>query len=263
MGKLFNLDSPIMRVLGRIADVLWINFLTVVCCIPIITAGAAFTAMHYSVLKLVRDEECYVTKDFFKSFKENFKQATILWLIVIVFALLMILDFYYMFQMSDGGTFTGIPVLLVFSGLCVVSIFGLCTITFLFPIQSHFGNSIKGTLRNSFMMSVLVLPKTILMLIIMAMPVILLLLVEYFPAFSSVIPITLLFWFSGPAYFCALLYNKTFKRFEPEKEEVNDDFTWTVGGAEGDAEPAKETEPAEAEKAAELEKEEGKGSSEE
>ena len=69
--KFFNLDSPLMKFLSRMTDILWLNILTVVCSIPIVTAGASFTALHYVCLKMVRDEEGYITKDFFKSFKRE------------------------------------------------------------------------------------------------------------------------------------------------------------------------------------------------
>ena len=79
--KFFNLDSPVMQALGKMADLMWLNILTLICCIPVVTAGASLTAMHYMALKIVRNEECYITKGFFKSFKENFKQATLIWLL--------------------------------------------------------------------------------------------------------------------------------------------------------------------------------------
>ena len=71
--KFFNLDSPVMQALGKMADLMWLNILTLIFCIPVVTVGASLTAMHYMALKIVRNEECYITKGFFKSFKENFK----------------------------------------------------------------------------------------------------------------------------------------------------------------------------------------------
>ena len=32
MGNLFSLDSPLMRALGRVADLLILNLLVIVCC---------------------------------------------------------------------------------------------------------------------------------------------------------------------------------------------------------------------------------------
>ena len=77
MGSLFNLDNPIWRFMGKLVDVFILTLLWAVCCIPIITIGPASTAVYYVTLKLVRDEESYTVRSFFKSFKENFKQGSV------------------------------------------------------------------------------------------------------------------------------------------------------------------------------------------
>ena len=63
--KLFNLDSPLMQFLNKVADLMWLNVLTLICCIPIVTVGPALTALHYMALKIARDEECYIARDYF------------------------------------------------------------------------------------------------------------------------------------------------------------------------------------------------------
>ena len=92
--KIFDLDSPLMNVLNKMADLMWLNILTLICCIPIITAGAAFTSMHYVALKIVRNEESYITRSFFKSFKTNFRQATLIWLMILLIAAVLGGDYY-------------------------------------------------------------------------------------------------------------------------------------------------------------------------
>ncbi len=88
--NIFNLDSPIMRALGKVADLMWLNVLTMICCIPIITIGPSLTALHYMALKIVRDEECYITKGFFKSFRENFRQGVLIGILTLFVSLLLI-----------------------------------------------------------------------------------------------------------------------------------------------------------------------------
>ncbi|MBO7333566.1 MAG: YesL family protein [Lachnospiraceae bacterium] len=218
MGKIFDLDSPLMRFLGRVADLLWLNLLTFICCIPIITCGAAFTALHYSCLKLVRGEETYVTKDFFKSFKINFKQATVIWLICLVFGAIFVFDIYYMY-------FSGLvasPNIVFATLIWIAAVLYLCTVAFVFPLQSHFYNPIKTTIKNSFLMSMTVLPKTILIIVLWFVPLV----IWYFLEPAALL--CWLFWFSAPAYIAALLYNKTFRKYEPEEVSENDDFTWSV-----------------------------------
>lgn len=222
MGKFFDLDSPLMRVLNKMTDIMWLNILTIVCSLPIVTAGAAFTALHYSCLKLVRGEESYVTKDFFKSFKQNLKQGIVLSLILIVVTAIISFDFVFLLTYKQAGKFESV----VLVGLGIVVLIILCTVQFVFPILARFNNTIKGTIKNAFMMSMLVLPKTLLMIIMAVAPGV----IWYFV--PQVAPLCFLFFFGAPAYFSAMLYSKTFKKYEPEdaSEKINDDFTWTVGG---------------------------------
>ena len=93
MGKLFDLDSPFIRALNRVADLMILNLVVLFFVIVPFTGGAALTGMHYVLLKMVRNEETYVVKGFWKSFKLNFKQATIIWIIIMALAGIIGVDF--------------------------------------------------------------------------------------------------------------------------------------------------------------------------
>ena len=93
MSSLFNMDSPIMRFLSRVCDIMILNILCIVFCIPIITAGASVTAMYTVTLKMVRGEESYIFKGFLKAFKENLKQSTIIWLIMAAVGIFIYIDY--------------------------------------------------------------------------------------------------------------------------------------------------------------------------
>ena len=56
--------------MNKVADLCILNIICLVCCIPIVTAGASITAMYYVTLKMVRNEEAYIVRSFFKSFKD-------------------------------------------------------------------------------------------------------------------------------------------------------------------------------------------------
>ena len=77
------MDNKFFVFMGRVADLMILNILCIICCIPIITIGASVTAMYYVTLKMTRNEESYIVRSFFKSFKENFKQATVIWLVAL------------------------------------------------------------------------------------------------------------------------------------------------------------------------------------
>ena len=238
MSKIFDLDSPLMQGLNKFADLIILNLLTIVCCIPVFTIGASITALHFVCLKIVRDEETYVVRSFFKSFKQNFKQATAIWLIEVVVFGVLALDFYLM-----GHADIEFPVWLPSALLAVdalIFVLGL----HVFPLLSRFENTVSRTIKNSVMVGILTLPKTILMAAVCALPVVLI----YF--FEQVLaPFMLLLGISGPAFLCALIYNKTFKRFEPSEDDKDPD-EWFVEPVAG--ETAEETEEETTEKTEEV-----------
>lgn len=202
--KFFQLDSPLMNFLNKVADLMWLNILTMVCCIPIVTAGASFTALHYMALKIVRNEECYITRGYFKSFKENFKQATVIWLILLLVALVLAGDFYII---SKAGIEFHIVIKVIIMAAAVLVLF---TAVFVFPVLAKFDNTIKRTLKNAFVMSILQFPKTILMIVLYAVPAVVALL-SY-----RAWPVVFLFCFSVPALIAAMLYNKFFQKLEDQ-----------------------------------------------
>ena len=81
MKKFFSDSNPLIRGLTKLADLMWLNALFIVTSLPIITIGASTAALYYETMRIVAGEESYITKDYFRAFKENFKKATIIWLI--------------------------------------------------------------------------------------------------------------------------------------------------------------------------------------
>lgn len=125
--NIFKFDSPVMQFLGKVADYIILNVLWLICCIPIITIGAATTAKYYVGMKLTKDEEVSIIKPFFKSFKENFKQATILWVILFVINIFIGFDWIWLnnkgYSELKGVYVILLLVLTVFIGLTTLSIF--------------------------------------------------------------------------------------------------------------------------------------------
>lgn len=207
--KFFDLDSPLMQILTKMADLMWLNILTMICCIPIVTAGASITAMHYMALKIVRNEETYITRGFFKSFKENFGQATIIWLILLAVAAVLAGDYYII--LKSGLEINRVIKIIIMA----MSIFVLFTAVMVFPVQAKFANPISRTIKNAFAISILQFPKTLLMMVLTLFPIVLCV-VSW-----RLVPIAFLFGLSLPAYVSALLYNKTFLQMEQQFMEAN------------------------------------------
>ena len=138
MGKLFNLDSPILKVLGTLADMCLLNIMTLLGCLPIVTMGASLTAMHYVMLKMVRNEEGYVWKDFWKSFKENFRQGTCIGLILLAFLVFFLIDCYIFKGLVEN---ISLPLLAVAGAF---ALFLYMIYLYAFPLLSHFHNTVFG-----------------------------------------------------------------------------------------------------------------------
>ena len=166
MGKLFNLDSPFMQFMNRMADIVIINMLMLLCSLPVVTIGASVTATYYMTLKMVRDEETYIVKGFFKSFKQNFVQATIIWLITLLFGAVFVIDYLIITgRIGEGiinGTVTGVMTIL----LIMILVLYLFMLTFVFPLLAKFDNSVKNTIKNAFLISVRHFPTTLICIVI-------------------------------------------------------------------------------------------------
>lgn len=202
MDKIIDIDSPFVRTINKITDLVVLNIWTLLCSLPIITVGASFSAAHYVALKLRRNEEGYTTRDFFKAFKQNFKKATLIWLIILFIIIVLALDFYIMKNVE-------IEIPKIVQGIIyVVAALLACTIMWVFPLQSKFENSVRQTIKNAFSLSMIQAPKTILMIIMHIAPFVL--------CFSiyQILPLYLFFGFSLPIYVSAMLYNKMFTRLE-------------------------------------------------
>lgn len=214
MGKIFDMESPVMRFLNRVGDLLILNLLMMVCCIPVITIGAAYTAMHYVLLKMVRGEEGYLIKGFFKSFVQNFKQATLLWLMMLLVIAVYVGDI-LIFNYS-GIVF---PKALVIA-VVAVAVFLAMIATYIFPILARFDNTIKNTIKNAAIFAFANLPRTLAMVVVYILPFI----IGYFSAYSYVF--IFMFGISLPAYGAAWIYSGIFKKFEPEDQQASDlDFS--------------------------------------
>lgn len=205
MGRFFDMDSPLVQALGKMADLMWLNLLVIFTSLPIFTFGAAITAAHYVALKIKRGEEGYVTKDYFRSFKENFKQSTIIWLLTILVAGVMLGDMYIMFYSEGTEIASWIQVLVMAAGILVIF-----TLMWVFALQAKFSNAIKVTIKNAFAVSIWQFPKTILMVVASCVPVVVCL------VSMAAFPIVFMFCFTFPVYVSVLLYDKTFKKLEDQ-----------------------------------------------
>ena len=208
MKKIFKSDSPIMRALTIAADLLILNLLTMVLCIPIITMGPAVTAMNDIVIHIVRGEEGYTVKPYFQSFKANFKQGMILGLIPVAAAGILYLD-YLAAQMY-------IPIMR--APIIAIGVIILAIAFYAFGMLARYENTLRGTMKNAVMLAVGNFPRTLFMIVC---AVGLWLICIHFYQFG--IPILLLFGLSLPCYVNILLLNGVFRKLDGEEDQEDEE----------------------------------------
>ena len=145
--NLFSYDSPFSRFLYFVADIVTLHFLWILYSLPIITIGASTTALYYSCMKRVRTGEGYVTQNFRKSFRQNFKQSTILWIVLVLVGLVFSIDI--RFSMALGNTMG--RVMLVSCSVFLIPFVLLAL--YIFPVQAKFENNIFNVYPTFFLLS--------------------------------------------------------------------------------------------------------------
>lgn len=205
MRKFLNLDSPFMMFLSNLTDIVILNVLFLLCCIPVITIGPAITAMHYVTLKMVKDEDGYLLKSFFKAFKENFKQSCAVWMVFLAITVVFLLDYKILKTagMEENKIFM-IVIGAIYLFICI-------TAMYVFPLLSRFENTLKQTVKNALLMSILHIFKTVIMAVIYVVPFVLA------PMHYNLLLVFLIIGVSGPAYINSFIWRSIFKKYEPEE----------------------------------------------
>lgn len=184
---MFSINGKLFRTLSKAGDFFILEFLLILFSIPLITAGASITAAYYVGMKLVRDEEGYVFRDFIKSWKQNLKQSIIIELTVIVLGFLLITDvrICHMWAVNEGNTFARI---LMFAalGMCLV----LCaTVLYVFPMLAKFENKVVAIMKNAVILCMHHFLQTIIMVFINGGLIIFT--INFWTAFIVTIPLSL------------------------------------------------------------------------
>lgn len=199
MRKIFDNDNPVMKALAAAADLLTLNLLTLLCCLPIVTAGAAITAMNDIVIHLVRKEEGYIIKPFFRSFAGNFKKGLLLGLLLLAAAALLYFDYLAALTYAPAFRF----------GIAAIAVILLAIAMYAFALLARYENTFFRTLKNAAELAVGYFPRTVGMV---AFAAAFWVLAMRFPAIGA--PLLLLFGLSLPCYVGVLLMNGIFPQIE-------------------------------------------------
>ena len=153
-------DNVVMRALGKIGDMICLNVMWLICCIPIITIGASTTALYTVMLRMVKNEEGYIFRGFLKAFKSNFKQSTLIWLILVLLGIVWTVDF------RVAGFIPGMAGIILSAIFLALGFILLSVMIYIFPLTARYENGIKATFKNALILTVAKLPYTFLMVAI-------------------------------------------------------------------------------------------------
>ena len=165
--KFFSYESKFSQILLKLCWSCYLNLLWFLCSLPIVTIGASTTALYYASLKLVREEDSSLTRQFFRSFRENFKQATVLWLILLGVGLFLGADGYilYHLRLSAAGPLA-VMWTLILAVVIAASVVYVIVLLYVFPLLASVCNTNRAMLKNAFLIGTHYLVATILVVAI-------------------------------------------------------------------------------------------------
>lgn len=159
MTDLFNADGPVLQFVNKIVYSVYLNILWFLCFIPVITVGASTTALFYVTLKIAKNEEGNITKAFFHSFRQNFRQGTLIWLILLALRIILGVDGYVLYHMRFENLFWT----LCTAVFCVAAIAYAIVLMYIFPLLARFDNTTGAMFKNALFIGVRFLFCTVLM----------------------------------------------------------------------------------------------------
>lgn len=205
-----NLNNPILTALNKAFDALLATVYFVICCLPVITAGAAMTAVSAVMLRICRNECGGVTKTFFNAFRQNFRQATQLWLMALAVGGVLALEIW--------GCWFGTMEASAMREACrgITAFFGVLyggILVYLFPQVGTFHVTVKQALQNCLIFVTRNVAATLILLLLAA---------------SAVVSVVLMTVFALPVlavllYLQALVIGRVFAPYLPKPEKGSAD----------------------------------------
>ena len=168
MGKLFSYDSPLIQSINKIVDCAILSILWVIFSIPVITFGASTSALYYTVNKVIRHNRSHIWREFWGAFKTNFKQSTIVWLILLVFAYVLGVDCIFLYNMIKAGTIAG----WILAPFAVTVLFVVMWAIIAFAYIARFKANLKMIMKNSAFFVIRHLLRSVLLAVIFAASVV-------------------------------------------------------------------------------------------
>ena len=205
MGAFFSPDSKFMQAMARVYDLVILNLLFLLSCVPLITIGTASAALYTVCFRIGTDREQGIFRSYFQAFRENFRQGTILWLIAVVFFCAGIVNVFLFYSMEG-------PLHYLFLLMTALVVLELLIYSYAFPLISQFHNKNLPTLKNALFLSLGYLPRSLVIAVVNVFPLALALVDPYL--FLQTGFLWAFLYFSAAAYINALLLKKVFAPYQ-------------------------------------------------
>lgn len=201
--NIFGFDGSFIHVFDKIFDVLVLGILWIICSLPIITIGASTTALYYAMVKCVKNNNGYITREFFHSFRLNLRSATLIWVIFAGVSFVLHLNIGILMEKTNG--YIGLFFICLYT---IASVYVLMMGCYAFPAVSRFDMESGWIIKLSLYMVVKYFGTTLAMLLTLVCVGIL--------VFK--IPM-LIFFVPGPtAFVMSDFLERVLKKHEPQKE---------------------------------------------
>jgi len=218
-SSFFNLDNPIFKFLSTLVDLVALNVMFVISCIPIITIGTALTSLQYVMVTGWDTQNSHLIKMYTKSFRQNFKQSTLVWLILLVVGAFLGFTGWMVYQQSkvdDSVMFMAFVV--IFAIICFVY---LCIFTYVLPVIAKFENTTGMMFKNALILAVSHLPSTLIAWLVFAIAMYFILSNLVVAAFAVLILCAVIAYFQSRVFRNVLApYLKEERHYDGDEEEI-------------------------------------------
>ena len=200
-----KLKDSFLRFFHDLYDLMVVNCLWLLCCLPVVTIGPATCGLYTVTLKLAREEPVNPARDFFRGMKENWKAGFLLGIMAILLAVAVAGDVWLGLQLNGWLSTLYLVV------AATVAVIFLIVIAYTFALQAMFENPVKTQVANAFKLAVIAPGKTMLLWLILLIPVLAALVLPPL-ALRMLGFLYLVVGFSGPVYGASHILRHIFDR---------------------------------------------------
>jgi len=229
MRNIFSPDSFLIKTLTLFFDLMYLNFMFLICSLPIFTIGASTTALYAVLFKRMRGKDIKIGKTYFAEFKANFKQATLFWVPYILIVAFLAADVYVSHNiLPEEYKFLQYP-------LSIALFILLWATVLVFPQMALFKSPTRQILKNSAILGLVNFPVVGMVFII---HIFIFLLADLSPKSEVIVASLLLFFgFAGLAWFFCIFYRNIFTKILEKDAPKEKESAETEGLLDGEKDP--------------------------